>query len=201
MRRGFTFIELMSVFAIIAMLAAILFPVFARAREKAYQTSCLNNLSNIGAALRMYAQDHYGHFPPHDNDLSPLFPKVLSDPGVLLCPSLSALRPPLEPAPPNDAMLSDYVYRGGLEDDGKPMELLACDRDPDLHNDGANYLLLDGHAKWYRADSAYDDEPPRYYLSSGLDKLEGYEEIARLRGEEPPSEEATDEPMPPGMER
>ena len=185
MRRGFTFIELMSVFAIIAILAAILFPVFARAREKARQCNCLGNLQNIGAALRMYAQDHHGHFPPRDNDLTPLFPKVLSDPGVLLCPSRSALRPPLKPTPPNDAMLSDYIYRGGLEDDGKPMELLACDRDPDLHNDGANYLYLDGHGKW-GDPRGFGEQPP-----------EGYEEINELRGDRAAEPE---EPLEPGME-
>jgi len=57
MRRGFTLIELLVVIAIIAILAAILFPVFARAREKARQTSCLSNLKQIAQAELMYESD------------------------------------------------------------------------------------------------------------------------------------------------
>ena len=56
-RNGFTLIELLVVIAIIAILAAILFPVFAQAREKARQTSCLSNMKQISLALRMYMQD------------------------------------------------------------------------------------------------------------------------------------------------
>lgn len=57
-RRGFTLIELLVVIAIIAILAAILFPVFARAREKARQSACLSNLKQIALAVQMYADDH-----------------------------------------------------------------------------------------------------------------------------------------------
>jgi len=55
---GFTLIELLVVIAIIAILAAILFPVFAQAREKARQTSCLSNEKQIGTAVKMYIQDY-----------------------------------------------------------------------------------------------------------------------------------------------
>ncbi|MFO8081771.1 MAG: prepilin-type N-terminal cleavage/methylation domain-containing protein [Armatimonadota bacterium] len=60
---GFTLIELLVVIAIIAILAAILFPVFARARAKARQTACLSNIKQIGLGLMMYAQDHDETYP------------------------------------------------------------------------------------------------------------------------------------------
>ena len=63
MRRGFTLIELLVVIAIIAILAAILFPVFAKAREKARQASCQSNLKQIGLAFLMYMQDYDGRWP------------------------------------------------------------------------------------------------------------------------------------------
>ena len=64
-RKGFTLIELLVVIAIIAILAAILFPVFARAREKARQSSCLSNTKQLGLGLVMYAQDYDEKFPTY----------------------------------------------------------------------------------------------------------------------------------------
>ena len=61
--KGFTLIELLVVIAIIALLAAILFPVFARARENARRTSCANNLKQIGLGFAQYTQDNDGRFP------------------------------------------------------------------------------------------------------------------------------------------
>lgn len=70
MRRtpAFTLIELLVVVALIALLAALLFPVFAQAREKARQTGCLSNLRQIGLAARMYATDYDGMFPLYNYD-------------------------------------------------------------------------------------------------------------------------------------
>ena len=67
-RNGFTLIELLVVIAIIAILAAILFPVFAQAREKARQAACQSNLKQIGTAVLMYVQDYDETMPPWTSD-------------------------------------------------------------------------------------------------------------------------------------
>ncbi|HEY3332934.1 MAG TPA: DUF1559 domain-containing protein [Capsulimonadaceae bacterium] len=90
---GFTLIELLVVIAIIAILAAILFPVFASAREKARQSACLSNVKQLGLALQQYCQD-YDETPPLGHSLTvqvmgwagQLYPYVKSK-GVFVCPS------------------------------------------------------------------------------------------------------------------
>jgi len=91
-RRGFTLIELLVVIAIIAILAAILFPVFARAREKARQASCQSNVRQGGLALLMYIQDTDEVFPRHCDGVSnscwarKLTPYTKND-QIAVCPS------------------------------------------------------------------------------------------------------------------
>jgi len=92
MRKGFTLIELLVVIAIIAILAAILFPVFARAREKARQTSCLNNVKQLNLAFAMYAQDYDEVLVPLANGWYTyrwydLIQPYIKNAQVLRCPS------------------------------------------------------------------------------------------------------------------
>jgi prepilin-type N-terminal cleavage/methylation domain-containing protein/prepilin-type processing-associated H-X9-DG protein len=97
MRRGFTLIELLVVIAIIAILAALLFPVFANARENARQAYCANNLHQIGTTLFLYTQDWDEDFPPLSARIIRLWDayslhtlaRYLPDPGknVWICPS------------------------------------------------------------------------------------------------------------------
>jgi prepilin-type N-terminal cleavage/methylation domain-containing protein/prepilin-type processing-associated H-X9-DG protein len=64
LRSAFTLIELLVVIAIIAILAGLLFPVFAQAREKGRQNYCLSNLQQMSTAMMMYTEDHDGYYPP-----------------------------------------------------------------------------------------------------------------------------------------
>ncbi len=99
-RTGFTLIELLVVIAIIAILAAILFPVFARAREKARQASCLSNVKQLALSALMYVQDYdermiygrlpsWGSGPPYFSFIQFINPYVKNS-QVFDCPSQSS---------------------------------------------------------------------------------------------------------------
>ncbi len=151
--RGFTLIEVTVVVTIICILAAILFPVFARAREKARQARCQGNLEQIALALGMYARDHAGHFPPNNDDLTPLLGRYLLVEEALHCPSRDAYlqRPDGPPSPtPAETASVDYFYRAGFCDDDDPGTILVCDSELWRHNQGANALMADGHCKWFK---------------------------------------------------
>lgn len=96
---GFTLIELLVVIAIIALLAAILFPVFARARENARRTSCLSNTKQLGLGALQYAQDYDEKLPPSYDGVSPsnvggwfyIIQPYLKSVQLLYCPSDSGV--------------------------------------------------------------------------------------------------------------
>jgi len=94
-RKGFTLIELLVVVAIIAILAAILFPVFAKAKEKARQATCQSNLKQIGIAAISYAADWDEHFPLGKFSLGNDTPGMFNDDGPRAEP-FSALLPYVE---------------------------------------------------------------------------------------------------------
>ena len=95
-RKGFTLIELLVVIAIIAILAAILFPVFAQAREQARSTACLSNMKQIGLALKMYAQDYDEEYAM----------------GTYHSPRNWEVNPDVDPYPPTNLCYDQYLFNG-----------------------------------------------------------------------------------------
>lgn len=114
-RTGFTLIELLVVIAIIAIMAAILFPVFARARENARRASCQSNLKQIALGVIQYTQDYDETFPVHRGQGSVgwavLLQPYLKSTQIFQCPS-DSIDP--DPGGPGDPGYSDYAYNLSL---------------------------------------------------------------------------------------
>lgn len=161
-RRGFTLLELLFVIAIIATLAAILFPVFANARESARKAECASNLQQIGMALSLYAQNYDGHFPRKNNEFGPVY-RFSRNLDVFYCPSDSAehyweMRTVKKPYPTSywsqeevpSKTYSSYVYRGGLSNDDRADTVIAGESQ--LWHGVANILYLGGYVRGVPGD-------------------------------------------------
>jgi prepilin-type N-terminal cleavage/methylation domain-containing protein len=181
-RNAFTLIELLVVIAIIAILAAVLFPVFAQAREKARQTACLSNLKQIGTALSMYMQD-YDERLPDRRDLKNTLPggyrpwatwppsdprcgwaAVVLDPyikngGIWSCPSTSgrmanAVQVVQDTFPPNSIRTNYWFWRFDRPDDPVPLDNLWGKTDQQAVDD----LVAAGNPQAGRPDGVADVE-------------------------------------------
>lgn len=158
MRKGFTLIELLVVIAIIAILAAILFPVFSKAREKARQAACTSNQKQIALSVNMYAQENEESLPPTaaswQSDIG------LSGSKILLCK--------------NESGAISYGFNAsligsslGAVQNGVTDVLLTADSQvstmatfADLkkrHNSGAIASFLDGHVEFLKSATTMND--------------------------------------------
>jgi prepilin-type N-terminal cleavage/methylation domain-containing protein/prepilin-type processing-associated H-X9-DG protein len=227
---AFTLIELLVVIAIISVLAAILFPVFAQAREKARQTSCLANAKQIGLSVTMYMQDYDGALPltRHAGALAGWIEACqpyIKNRTVYRCPSdtpptgWAETQAEFEAVPATRRLSSYYtnawlagtnrygsdaavnrpaslIYvaespEDTLSDHFHPMcwgeadpEYPTCTASPSFwdsarsetkeialrrHQDGSNYIYLDGHAKWGKWSQVYWQDKARGVYEGSFD--------------------------------
>ncbi|MHB8993989.1 MAG: type II secretion system protein [Armatimonadota bacterium] len=182
-KRGFTLIELLVVIAIIAILAAILFPVFAKAREKARQTACLSNVKQITLGILQYCTDYDGRLPLYRPLGSPstIFWQHLVEPyikstQILRCPSrqhlplgygynydivgrILRIEKPAEKIVLMDSYnnLLHHPPMAGVTTFDEFLEGMNEDgiaKAP--HNEGFNAGFYDGHAKWMSASAGWN---------------------------------------------
>jgi len=158
--RGFTLIELLVVIAIIAILAAILFPVFSRAREKARETTCKSNLRQIGLALQMYSTDYDDLLPLANSRPSLSGPPSIYDVLGPYVKNQQIFRCPSDKKKMWQTEGTSYDYAMGMLDiimPPQPIDLpfgvepsecpLMGDFETDWHTKKPNILFADGHVK------------------------------------------------------
>jgi len=155
-KSGFTLIELLVVIAIIAILAAILFPVFARARENARRSSCQSNEKQIALGFKQYIQDNNERYPAASGWNTAILDYTKSE-AILKCPSAAG------------AGTFDYSYNSNMGDknenkvDNTASTILVAEATRSggatsgtsasagsRHFDGSNYAFVDGHVKWIK---------------------------------------------------
>ncbi|OPZ86553.1 MAG: Type II secretion system protein G precursor [bacterium ADurb.Bin429] len=185
MRKGFTLIELLVVIAIIAILAAILFPVFAKAREKARTNSCLNNQRQIAIAISMYIQDNDEKiFPDPGNRAWASYLKDYNEPSIYDCPSEDLNGTNNNPeygfngllygtalgdikSPESTLLSADLVVDETVLAQNATWALRITSKDLDIaprHNTGAVFALFDGHVEYVPVK---DENPVATVLAKG----------------------------------
>ncbi len=152
---GQRLIEVMVAFGMAAVLAAILFPTFARSREKARQPACMSNMKQLALGIQMFAQDHDDRLPGAVTWHDDILPYVQNE-EIFHCPAQM----------PDD--VPDYAINplvagrdlADIENHEGTVLLYEVDRTGQPvfpHNGGANYAFVDGHVKWFDRRNAPAD--------------------------------------------
>ncbi|OPZ81446.1 MAG: hypothetical protein BWY76_03033 [bacterium ADurb.Bin429] len=164
--RAFTLVELLVVIAIILILAALLFPVFARVREKAWQTTCMSNQRQIAMAFQMLIQDNKEYFPGVMGDPDPKVWRAdianNADAKLFNCPSTNRGGTPDDP----EVAMNFYLYGVAMGDVKEPQKVVvtadasnglledAGDVDMARHAKGYVASFVDGHVQQFPAASS-----------------------------------------------
>ena len=151
---GYVGIVLTSI-ALLGVMAGLMLPALAAAREKAHRIACASNLKGIGFAAHMYAKDNQGNFPSYFQSLA----KYSADPRLFVCPKTGH-----EPGLMADVdKWTDYVLVPNRKESDPPETVLAFSKPECYPGKGGNVLYVDGSVRWYNP-AEYDR------LTSGLNR-------------------------------